>query len=209
MSTPPDPATAKVPARQRILDAAEAHFATAGFAGARVAEIAASAGVSKAHLYYHFPSKAALLAAVIEVRTAEIVAAADTLMRSSPVVGADPESRVQLLGSVIDQILRPRRAFIRVALLESLRDPESTRALFAAVNAALDAAQARPGYPSHGGARDVSMLGLLSALFCVAVDDPDSDLPTDTPRLAAALAHLATSDAPPRTDAARTGSDRG
>lgn len=50
----------------KILDAAAHHFATHGFAGARVDRIALDAGVNKAMLYYHVGDKEALFHAVIE-----------------------------------------------------------------------------------------------------------------------------------------------
>ena len=51
--------------REQILDAASAVFAEAGFAGARVDDIAARAGVNKAMLYYHVGDKTALYSAVL------------------------------------------------------------------------------------------------------------------------------------------------
>ena len=51
--------------RQRILDAASSAFAADGFGGARVDEIARSAGVNKALLYYHVGNKQALYTAVL------------------------------------------------------------------------------------------------------------------------------------------------
>ncbi|MBN1334569.1 MAG: TetR/AcrR family transcriptional regulator [Deltaproteobacteria bacterium] len=51
--------------RERILDAAERAFAGQGLAGARVAAIAADAGVNKAMLYYYFGSKERLFDAVL------------------------------------------------------------------------------------------------------------------------------------------------
>lgn len=49
----------------RILRAAEAVFARAGFAGATMAEIAARAGVPKSNLHYYFRTKQALYRAVL------------------------------------------------------------------------------------------------------------------------------------------------
>jgi AcrR family transcriptional regulator len=49
----------------RILKAATKEFSKAGFAGARVDEIANSAGVNKATLYYHIGDKQALYAQVV------------------------------------------------------------------------------------------------------------------------------------------------
>ncbi len=61
--------------RDHILDAAALVFADNGFAGARVDDIAARAGVNKAMLYYHVGDKTALYTAVllrnfVRVRTA-------------------------------------------------------------------------------------------------------------------------------------------
>lgn len=52
-------------ARARILAAAAEVFASIGFAGARVDEIAARAGVNKAMLYYHVGDKEKLYATVL------------------------------------------------------------------------------------------------------------------------------------------------
>jgi AcrR family transcriptional regulator len=51
---------------ERILDAAEFHFAGRGFAGASMREIAASVDLNPASLYNHFASKQALYEAVLE-----------------------------------------------------------------------------------------------------------------------------------------------
>jgi TetR/AcrR family transcriptional regulator len=50
----------------RILEAAEAVFASAGFSGARTAAIARRAGVPKANLHYYFGTKEALYRKVLE-----------------------------------------------------------------------------------------------------------------------------------------------
>jgi TetR/AcrR family transcriptional regulator len=51
---------------QRILSAAEQHFASQGMAGARTDQIAAAAHANKAMLYYYFGSKRRLHRAVLE-----------------------------------------------------------------------------------------------------------------------------------------------
>ena len=50
---------------ERILNAATKEFSRAGFAGARVDEIAKIAGVNKATIYYHIGGKQALYAQVV------------------------------------------------------------------------------------------------------------------------------------------------
>jgi AcrR family transcriptional regulator len=57
---------AAAPTRERILDAAELHFAASGFAGASMREIAASVDLNPASLYNHFSNKQAIYEAVIE-----------------------------------------------------------------------------------------------------------------------------------------------
>jgi TetR/AcrR family transcriptional regulator len=58
--------------RGKILDAALREFSTLGFAGARMDQIAAAAGVNKALLYYHFDSKENLYSAAVEMISAKI-----------------------------------------------------------------------------------------------------------------------------------------
>jgi AcrR family transcriptional regulator len=48
------------PTRQKLMETALDEFAARGFDGAKVDRIVRRAGVNKAMLYYHFPSKAAL-----------------------------------------------------------------------------------------------------------------------------------------------------
>jgi AcrR family transcriptional regulator len=60
--------TARPGARQRILDAAYDLFAERGTARVGINEVVASAGVAKASLYSHFPSKEALVLAFLEER---------------------------------------------------------------------------------------------------------------------------------------------
>src|SRR5437868_2155366 len=52
--------------RQALLDAALAEFSEKGLAGARVADIAARAGVNKQLISYHFDGKAGLHRALVE-----------------------------------------------------------------------------------------------------------------------------------------------
>ncbi|GAB2711602.1 TetR/AcrR family transcriptional regulator [Nocardia thraciensis] len=54
--------------KERILDVALKAFADNGFRGASIAEIADRCGLSQPGLLHHFPSKAALLTAVLEHR---------------------------------------------------------------------------------------------------------------------------------------------
>jgi AcrR family transcriptional regulator len=77
MAAPPKsrPARKRLSAEDRrsaILDAALEVFARRGFNGASIDEIAQAAGISKALIYEHFPSKRDLHASLLERHTQEI-----------------------------------------------------------------------------------------------------------------------------------------
>lgn len=55
-----------VETRKRLLDAAEAEFAAKGFAGARLREVAQSAGVQQALIHHYFTDKGGLYREVLE-----------------------------------------------------------------------------------------------------------------------------------------------
>ncbi len=67
------------PTRQKIIDAAYVLFRRKGFARVNLDEIAAAATVTKRTLYYHFESKDALLAAVLEAQHPLALAAFRTI----------------------------------------------------------------------------------------------------------------------------------
>ena len=53
--------------RQRILDIAGELFARQGYTGTSIADIARELGTTTAALYYHFPSKSAILGGLLAV----------------------------------------------------------------------------------------------------------------------------------------------
>jgi AcrR family transcriptional regulator len=77
--------------RAVILDAAAREFALHGYHGASIAAIAERVGITQSGLLHHFPSKEALLDAVVQRRFAEDAGIADRLSlgESSPFAGYD------------------------------------------------------------------------------------------------------------------------
>jgi TetR/AcrR family transcriptional repressor of nem operon len=73
---------AKANTSQRILDLAERLVQTRGFNGFSYADIAASLGVTKASLHYHFPAKAALGKRLIERYQENCLTALEAIDRS-------------------------------------------------------------------------------------------------------------------------------
>ena len=70
--------------REALLAAAREEFVEHGFAAAATEAVVLRAGVTRGALYYHFPDKAALLAAVVEAVAAEVHdAVADAASRST------------------------------------------------------------------------------------------------------------------------------
>jgi AcrR family transcriptional regulator len=80
------PAPARGPAslRRRVLEAARAHFFSHGFRTVTMDDLAAELGMSKKTLYAHFPSKDALLEAVMNDKFARVSLTLETFQRRQP-----------------------------------------------------------------------------------------------------------------------------
>jgi len=102
------------PRRQRILAAAEAEFAEHGFAGARVARIAAVAGVNKQLLFHYFQSKAGLHEAVTTS-----VASRSAL---EPPQGKTPAERVRVTVLYLVRAAQDHRALLNDSWLTQATD---------------------------------------------------------------------------------------
>jgi AcrR family transcriptional regulator len=104
-STPSEVASARADsARERILHTAYALFATNGIRAVGVDRIIAEAGVAKLTLYRHFPSKQALVEAVLELRQ-ELWTFGwifDEIARRSPT----PEGQLLAIFDVFDEWFR-------------------------------------------------------------------------------------------------------
>src|ERR1700754_3676110 len=79
-----------------ILDAALEEFTARGFEAARMEDIAKAAGISKAAIYLYFPSKMALLEALIEAKVSPLARQAQTLALAG---AADPLMALRMLAT--------------------------------------------------------------------------------------------------------------
>ena len=102
------------PARERILDAAEAVFAEKGFDGARVHEIARAAGVNKALIYYYFEGKAQLLDALME----RIGEENQSVKEQAIAEKGDDEERIEALMAAGFDFLKRRKKFFSILFME-------------------------------------------------------------------------------------------
>jgi AcrR family transcriptional regulator len=93
---------------EEILEAALAEFTERGFDAARVEDIARRAGISKGGVYLYFPSKEALLKALIEAKIAPIAQQAGLLAKAG---AADPLTALRMLARIAAERLRDPTLF--------------------------------------------------------------------------------------------------
>jgi AcrR family transcriptional regulator len=86
------PAHDSAETRAALLDAAEEFFATVGVEGASMRSISAAAGLTHAAVNYHYPSKGALLDAVIARRGERIACRFDELLVQLEATGRQPSA---------------------------------------------------------------------------------------------------------------------
>src|SRR5215472_1330971 len=72
------------PVRQRIVDAARAHFFSHGFRSVTMDDLAGELGISKKTLYAHFPGKFDLLEAVLADKLTSVEATLKEITRAHP-----------------------------------------------------------------------------------------------------------------------------
>lgn len=84
--------------RQRILAAAAACFARDGFHGTSMQKVCAEAGMSPGALYRYFPSKEAIIAAIVEGERAERARVFDSLVSGPDLVDSLIACMVEMLG---------------------------------------------------------------------------------------------------------------
>jgi TetR/AcrR family transcriptional repressor of nem operon len=98
-------ATASADTSQRILDVAERLVQTRGFNGFSYADIAATLGITKASLHYHFPTKAELGRRLIERYESRFLEALAAIDRS----GVDAREMLRRYATIYVDVLRANR----------------------------------------------------------------------------------------------------
>lgn len=96
--------------RERILDAAQHLIADRGYAGASVGAICKQAGVVRTSLYWHFGSKAGLLAAVAN----RVNEAWDRRIRAGALAATDPLERLEALLDGLREMVMSEPAFAQL-----------------------------------------------------------------------------------------------
>lgn len=121
-------------ARDRLLDAAEALACSIGAANLTLDAVAQSAGVSKGGLLYHFPSKDALLVAMLERHIGQLDASCCRLLETLPAGDAAADLKAWVLSMLQpDPVRRDMGAAVLAAaannpsLLDCLRERHAAR----------------------------------------------------------------------------------
>jgi AcrR family transcriptional regulator len=108
---------------EEILDAALAEFTERGFEAARVEDIAKRAGISKGGVYLYFPSKTALLEALIEAKVSPLARLAQTIAATG---ADDPMAALRMIATAAAHRLGDAKVFAvpRLVISVSGRFPE-------------------------------------------------------------------------------------
>lgn len=107
-----------------ILDAALAVFTEIGYDRATVEEIACRARVSKGTVYLYFPSKKAMIEALVEQSSAKIADAAAALIRKQP--AGDPDVALRAVFRLLFKTISDPEvsAATRIVIAEGARFPQ-------------------------------------------------------------------------------------
>src|SRR5262245_12451607 len=101
-----------IESRRRIVDAAAALMAERGFAGTSIAAVSQRSGLPSGSIYWHFESKEALLAAVVEEGARRWF---DALPRIDD-LPTDPAERTAALFEAVDASPESHPEFLRLLL---------------------------------------------------------------------------------------------
>lgn len=110
--------------RERILDAAAEVFRRKGFAGANVADIAATAGIAKGTVYLYFRSKEEIFTAIMAERSF-LPNLADLLVEDQPL-----EITVRNFAESYYRFMDTNSPIFRLAIADALRFPDHARQMY-------------------------------------------------------------------------------
>jgi AcrR family transcriptional regulator len=162
--------------RERLLDAAEELFATQGFTATTTRQIAEHAGTSTGAVFYHFPTKEALLEQLVAERSPH--ADLDAILARHP---DDVRAGLRELASAIDQTIAERGEILRIMLhSEDLATRQlfhrfvgqGMRAVAGYLSSCLDPGRLGPGH-AEALARSFLSAVLLSRLVLDVADQPE------------------------------------
>jgi TetR/AcrR family transcriptional regulator len=165
----------------RLLDAALDHFAARGIDGARLADIASTAGITRPSLLYHFPSKEQLYAATLERAFAALAVVITTALAHDVDGVGDRDFRARLRALVGGFIgfARAEPAICRLLLRLIIADDDpAARAMLVDLASPLLSAVARflqdegQGEVRAGVPLRSTLMGVIVGVLARAATDP-------------------------------------
>ncbi|PJI94673.1 TetR/AcrR family transcriptional regulator [Luteimicrobium subarcticum] len=155
--------------RTEILDAARARFARDGFHQTSMDDVIREAGLSAGAVYGYFPSKTALVHAVVDDALARVLRAFDAasaeITQTAGDPGAEPLDGAEVAGAVVDRVMQ---------LLSGAGIDTSRIALFAWAETMSD-----EELRVQVAARLVELRGRLRGLVTAAPWNPSAPVPDD------------------------------
>jgi AcrR family transcriptional regulator len=145
--------------REPLLDAALVGFAQRGYAATSVAELAASTGMSKAAVSYHFPSKNDLLHAFVD----PLLDALDALAERHPKAPKWPEEMQALLQDYLSTLIEHRDVAAWVDSDKAVLNHPEIGARLQNNNERM--CQAITGSTTHGAVAAVRAMAVLGSLW--------------------------------------------
>lgn len=192
--------------RARLLEAAAEVFATQGYAGTRVSDIATAAGVSNSALYAHFDSKAELLVAALQAHGRQRLAGMFTTNPDRSMaelfieLGSGLPRQQDARGSLVVQALSAARRDADVAALMRSHLDERVRWLAEMVQIAQTDGEVSSDVSPRAVGQFSMLLALGSALAPSDLIDVDRDeWSALIHRLVSALAPAVPNNAPSTT----------
>jgi TetR/AcrR family transcriptional regulator len=155
--------------KKKLLDAAETEFASKGFAGARLRDVAAAAGVQQALIHHYFSDKSGLYRAVLDRAIAETTRDSWSILGSVTGTTELLESFVEMLvrfyasHAHLLAILRMEASGGGSIAIELMR--ERTKPVFDAVEAVLEKAQASGELRDDVPASEIIVTVLAMTIF--------------------------------------------
>jgi AcrR family transcriptional regulator len=175
-------------ARQRVLGVASRLFGERGYGGTSLQAISDHLGFTKAALYYHFPAKNDILAALAD----PVADRLETIAGDYPDVSR-PSGRRAMLGAYLEALVEAGvLAAVLMADPTASGHPDARRCRSARTQ--LRDLLAGAGSPPIGAIRATCSLG---ALYATVIDFPDAEPARSRPTILAASVR-ALGDRPPR-----------
>src|SRR5271169_6493959 len=113
----------KLKRERRILKAAERLFARKGYAEVAMEDVAARAGLAVGTIYNYFPSKSALLLAIVRSETESLLARAQKILDDPP---RDPVAAVSMFTEIfLDDFTRDDRRLWRELFGAAIAEPST------------------------------------------------------------------------------------